>query len=359
MKSVDMHGLHGALPFLLALLFQPAWAVGDGVCSQWSSVEQVGELESEDLDEVSGIQASRIHVDSFWVHNDAGNSAALFLIDSGGELIDSVTVTGVPNDDWEDLAIGPCMENYQASCSCLYIADTGSGSGEREQGVIYRVEEPEADISETAVPQSLWFEYPDGGHDVETILVHPLTGETLLLTKNPDGPTQVFAFDHIPPLPAAEDEPQTLRQVGLIDMQAIDTGDGALTGGAVSPLGHRIYLRSASQIFEMSVPDGSLEAAFANDPVLILSAPSEQGEAVTMSVDGQHLWLVDEGRNSPVWVIECADFEPLESEATDPLLACEWLPAETECGCSGADAAWLCLLPGLWVRRRRMPSRQG
>jgi hypothetical protein len=330
-----------------------AWGVSDGVCSAWSPVVQTGTVDALDLVELSGIQASRLHSDLLWVHNDAGNPAQIHALDLSGQLQGSVTVAGIENEDWEDLAIGPCMELYQGSCSCLYLADTGSGSGDREQAVIYRIEEPDPDDEQTVVPQALWFRYPDGGHDSEAILVHPLTGETLVISKNEAGPAQVFAFPDIPPMPAAEDTAQELHQVGLLDMSALGTGDGVITGGAVSPLGHRILLRTESEIFELAVPGESLEAAFESTPVQILDAPATEGEAISFGLDGQSLWMVDEGENSPLWSVSCLDYEVTESPEDDPLLSCE-LPEEgSRCGCSGGEAAWLVLLPGLGWRRRR------
>ena len=145
-------------------------------------MEQIATLDAPELVELSGIQASRVSPDRVWVHNDAGNEADIYALNWTGKLEGTVRVSGVENDDWEDLAIGPCMDGFQMSCSCLYLADTGSGSGDREEAVIYRIEEPDPSDTETVVPQSLWFRYPDRGHDSETLLVHPLTGETLVLT---------------------------------------------------------------------------------------------------------------------------------------------------------------------------------
>ena len=112
---------YGIGSIFLALPPSTAWSqvVSDGTCRSWAAVEQVATIDSDSMVELSGLQAGRIDPMVLWTHNDAGNPATIFALDRNGLSLGSLSVSGVENDDWEDLAIGPCMELYQQSCSCL------------------------------------------------------------------------------------------------------------------------------------------------------------------------------------------------------------------------------------------------
>ena len=82
------------------LLLEPGcWVAGQdtwAVCAR---------IRSSEIDECSGIVASRRYSDLYWVHNDSGDRARFFGIDSRGELRVQIEVDGAQNVDWEDIAI--------------------------------------------------------------------------------------------------------------------------------------------------------------------------------------------------------------------------------------------------------------
>src|SRR5690606_27133660 len=90
-----------------------------------------------DTKETSGLARSSIDPDVFWTHNDRGNDPVLFAIGSDGALRARVTVTGASLIDWEDIERGPCGDGR-----CLFIADIGDNSANRESITIYEVAEP-------------------------------------------------------------------------------------------------------------------------------------------------------------------------------------------------------------------------
>ncbi|NLT76895.1 MAG: hypothetical protein GXX98_10255, partial [Planctomycetes bacterium] len=59
------------------------------------------------IQEASGLVASRKNPGVLWVHNDSGDTARVFAIDTRGNLLGVCSVTGAKARDWEDIAIGP------------------------------------------------------------------------------------------------------------------------------------------------------------------------------------------------------------------------------------------------------------
>ena len=61
--------------------------------------------------ESSGLVKSRVHDDVYWTHNDSGDSARLYAVDRGGNLVKptltlsyrGITVHGAKNIDWEGI----------------------------------------------------------------------------------------------------------------------------------------------------------------------------------------------------------------------------------------------------------------
>jgi hypothetical protein len=187
--------------------------------------------------------------------------------------------------DWEAISVGPCPTG-----SCLYIGDTGDNKLDRNDYVIYRVAEPAVLPSDGSVVtvsyESLPYAFPNAAHrNVETLLVHPTTGEVFLVTKDSGVPAAVYEL----PLPLPADA-GTATAV-LVTSLAIPPVEGAVTDGSFHPCGDRVLIRTtgATGLFELSrTPGQSLNVLFASSPVKVPVAAEPQGEAVTYTIDGRH-----------------------------------------------------------------------
>jgi len=266
---------------------------------------RVGVLEDRSIDESSGIVASRKTPGMYWTHNDSGDGPFIYALDDHGHNRGVWRVSGAASYDWEDIAAGPGPipgTNY------LYIGDIGDNGGRRSQIIVYRVPEPEITAAEigmkkknarqTEAAEAIRLRYPDGQHDAETLMVHPVTGKIYVVTKIEFGNARVYEAD-----PAqASAEVTTLTRVGELSVPTVF--GGMITGGDISPDGLRVALCDYVQGYELVLPD----AASAFD--LIWKQPlkpipigqREQGEAIGYRLDGKALLATSEGR--PASLIE-------------------------------------------------------
>ena len=244
------------------------------------------------LSEVSGMAYGASG--TLFVHQDSGSAATLTALTGDGEVRASYDL-GVQARDWEDLAAGPR--------GTLLVADIGDNRGVRDLGVlVHRISEPIGPSGPTAPPESIRLRYADAPQDAETLLVHPTTGQTLVVTKGLLGST-VYAAPQ--PLTAG-----TLRAVATVPVTSTDTeggpagiagvGDRLVTGGAVSADGRRLVVRTYTDAYIFRVPGEDLVAAFDEDPVVVPLPPTAQGEAVTWTPDGSALVTASEGTATPV-----------------------------------------------------------
>ena len=339
----------------MALLVEaPARAAEDQACTAWGDLLTQGSVISDEITELSGVAASPRSAGRLWVHDDSGGGNTLYAIAaSDGAYQGRVEVVEADNEDWEDLAIGPCPDE---DCGCLYIADAGSSDGSRTNGVLWIVPEPDLADGITVAATAIPFTWPDGGHDAEALLVDPVSGETLLVTKEPTGPAGIYAFPQAPPHSSGG---LTLEKVGEIDLSTVGAAETAVTGGAVSPGGERLALRTDEDLLVFTIGDDGLIAALSHVPVHLDAPKAQNGEAVTFSADGSALYLINEGSTPILWSLPCA--ESVDAHAVDNGLgACA--PLETKgCGCASAPpaAGSLALLGGLFLALggRRLPRR--
>src|SRR5262245_45228627 len=95
-----------------------------------------GVLLDSQLAEISGLAASRRHCDVLWLHDDGGNPARLFAINTDGDRLATLRID-VTKTDWEDIAAFRLDgRNY------LLIADTGDNGGLRRTLQLHVIEEP-------------------------------------------------------------------------------------------------------------------------------------------------------------------------------------------------------------------------
>lgn len=271
-------------------------ACNRGACPSCSKPRAEGTLESPELIELSGVAVSGVFEDVFYAHNDSGDSSRLFAFDRTGKHLGVLEIDNAANDDWEDIASGPCDDKR-----CLYIGDIGDNDSNRPFCTLYRVVEPSAIVpgGQTLASERFDFVYEDGPHDAEVLLVHPVTGAVTIVTKVDEGPSSVYEL----PLPLEAGTMLTAVKVGTVE--PID-GSSKLTGGAVHPDGTGVLLRTRSDLFyyEMSA-DQTLIEALRGDPCPSLVAAEARGEAVTWLPGGAGILTVSEGQHAPVNIATC------------------------------------------------------
>ena len=330
----------------LAMGILTADAADDGSCFAWFPAKIAASIENTDLNEISGMVSSRAHANILWAHNDAGNTATLYAIGVDGSDMGAFFVPGALNEDWEDIAVGPCGADAD-DCSCLYLGDIGDNDSVRSGGVLYRLAEPEpasGSLGQTPVPEAIPFRYPDGARDAEALLVHPLTGETLILTKG--DPAGVYAFPDSPPVAGAEVE---LTLIATLDLTASGAESPQITGADISPRGRRVVVRTDADVVLFDV-ETTLAAAFSESQQPLPGPPEQDAEAIAFSIDSTVLYLAGESLLPELWEIRCVGVESDTADSADPLTDCPE-PDET-CGCRGESAMVLLgLLPLLWRRR--------
>ena len=141
------------------------------------------------LDEVSGLAASRRHPDTLWMLNDGGNDARLHAVSSRGSKLATLRIAGVANTDWEDIAAFD-LDGHPY----LLIADTGDNGGLRKTLQLHVIPEP-SQLSDAVVEPawSIVFRWPDGARDCEAVAVDPGSGQVLLVSKKRE-PPELFAL---------------------------------------------------------------------------------------------------------------------------------------------------------------------
>ena len=169
-----------AAAWWLVLLSLPAFAADPPAPRPVSRPGIAGIVTDPALGELSGLAPSRRKAERYWAINDGGNGNHLLLIDTRGRVRRKLTLDGVKNIDWEDLA----SFRWKGD-SWLLIADTGDNSGLRKYVSLWLLHEPDPDgTGTTAGPaRELRLRYPDEPHDVESMTVDGSSGTAYLLSK--------------------------------------------------------------------------------------------------------------------------------------------------------------------------------
>jgi hypothetical protein len=244
------------------------------------------------LTECSGIIASRNNANVLWVHNDSGNSARLFALDSQGRRLGTYTLTGATHIDYEDIAIGP---GPLPNVSYLYVGDIGDNAESRSNIRVYQIPEPAVHDRQYTNPptvgvkgvRAITLTYPDDPHNAESLFVDPITGALFIVTKE-----------------------NTTSRIYTASKAALDSGTNITLGFAgslpfdvpssadISPTGTEIIVRQEDFAQLWTRTNGqSISSAFAGIPVSIpvVGTPLEpNGEAVTFDGNGNGYFTLSE-----------------------------------------------------------------
>lgn len=275
-----------ALPAMLACGSEPGdgQQPADGVVCQRAGNSDL----PAPLSEASGVAASTTHPGVFWLHNDSGGDPILYAVDVRGRLLGTVRVTGADNNDWEDIALGPCPTG-----TCVYIADTGDNNAKRNDVAIFRVPEPDPTDGETAPAERFELRYPGGPRDAEALFVLP-DGGLFIVSKGERQPVELFRS----PTPFRADATATLRSVRALSTGPVQHAD-RVTGADAAPDGQWIAVRSYSSLM-LYRADKLLGTGDPRALRVDLTPVGEmQGEGVALRADGTVV-LASEGTGKKI-----------------------------------------------------------
>lgn len=283
--------------FAATLLAAACSDTDSGVCTECGAPASQGAIVQAKLVETSGLAASSTIPDVFYAHNDAGNAPRIYAVSRTGADLGIFKLDGAKNEDWEDMDRGPCPAG-----SCLYIGDIGDNDGERLAYTLYRMVEPTEILpgEQTVGAERIVFTYPDGAHNAEVLLVHPITGEVTIVTKVDKGPALVFAL----PLPLTTGKTFMARQVGEAEPPK---GANEFTGGSIHPDGTALLMRTNSSLFYYPMqPEQTAAEALAGEPCALPVADEKNGEAVAWLAGGAEIVTLGEGAGAQIHVSSCA-----------------------------------------------------
>ncbi len=236
---------HSAVVAVLAGTALPALARAQGYLHP-TTLRKTGTFAAKQLTESSGVVVSRRHHGLLWTHNDSGHDPVLYATDTSGSDLGTVRIRGAGSGDWEDIAAGPCPQD---SGPCLYIGDTGDNDLLRHTVTIYILSEPDrvpgAGNQKETTAHALNVRYTDGPHDVEALMIDG-DGALWLFTKGTRA-TEAIGFK----IPAADLLRDTveLSPAWVVDFRPIRALGQLVTAAASSPSGHRMVLRTYTQLF--------------------------------------------------------------------------------------------------------------
>jgi hypothetical protein len=239
--------------------------------------------------ESSGVATSSVYPGEFYTFNDSGDFARVFRFDSTGKVMREYRIRNAKNIDWEDMA-GATLGGKPY----LFVGDIGDNSGRRSFITIYRVPEPTS--RRVSADQTYTLSYPDGAHNAETLLVHPITGDITIVTKASTHPAGVYFL----PRPA-KTGPYLLQKLGEIDIASTFGAGKLVTGGAWSHDGRHVVLRTYLAAYEYPAADP--KSWFNENPVRITPNLELQSEGITYSQNDDALITTSEGSPCPVSII--------------------------------------------------------
>lgn len=273
---------------LAALILAPLPALADD--SDETPAEGQPELQFEIADEriaeSSGLTASAVHEGILYTHNDSGHGAYVYAIDEEGSVVAELELGLVEPEDWESIARGPDDR--------IWIGDIGDNDALRDDLTLYRIREPESVEDQSVLWSRFRFEYEDGPHDAEALLVHPETSQVFVVTKTPGGGA-IYAG----PEEVSDGSTNVLTKVA--DAPAV------VTDGEFLPDGSGIVLRTYLKAYVFDYPSWEARGE--------LPTPLQrQGESLTVSDDGEQILVGSEGENSAVYAVPMSAL----SDTVDP-----------------------------------------
>jgi hypothetical protein len=253
-------------------------AIGAGPARAVTSPLSLFRFADPRIDESSGIAMSSYAAGIYYTHNDSGDSARFFAVNSSGATLAVYTLPGATNVDWEDMAAGTDATGKPV----LYFADIGDNQHTRKEIDVYQVAEPHGPSADLTWVRYR-FRYPDGPHDAETLLVDPRSHHFFFATKELLRNGELYAA------------PAALSTTDVNVLTPLRSVPPLTTSGDFSPDGRRVVLLTYLRAYW---------AADIGAPWHGFGVPlQQQDEAIAFTRDGSSVLVGSEGVHSAVYAV--------------------------------------------------------
>jgi len=244
---------------------------------------KLGEIQNKNLYEISGIAASYVTPNAFWVEQDSGNPNIIYLFDKPGIQLGTAELINQVNRDWEDIATGP---GPNTGVNYIYLAEIGDNKVRYPTKYVYRFPEPTITASNPNVKITsvdiISFHFPDGTKNAEAAMVDPLTKDIYVISKENTASIYVAKY------PQDLTKEFALVKVGTLPVSTITAGD-------ISPDGNEVVIKNYSQIFYWKkTGNETISQLMKENPVLLPYTFEPQGEAICWGIDGSGYFTISE-----------------------------------------------------------------
>ena len=260
------------------------------------AAKRIVKLTDKRLEEVSGAASSVKNKGKLWVHNDSGNGAEVFLVDTKLNILLTCNL-GIDNRDWEDIAVGPGPERGK---SYIYVGEIGDNNAKNQLKYIYRFEEPTWSEGQSSIEitdfDTIVFQLSDKRKDCETLLLDPNSKDLFIISKREE-PVWMYKL----PFPQSTTDTLTAEKLFSLPFTQIVAGD-------VSGDGNRILLKNYEHIYYWKTDKTtSLEELLRKKPFEIPYEIEPQGEAIAWARDISGFYTLSEinmGKDSFLYFYE-------------------------------------------------------
>ncbi len=281
---------------LSGLLFLEGAAEQLNATPVFAAGTSAGSVSISALDECSGVVASRNNPGVLWAHNDSGDNARIFAIDTQGRRLGTYNLTGATHTDYEDIAVGP---GPLINVSYLYVGDIGDNSETRSNIRVYQIPEPAVYLRQYTNPvtvgvkgvRAITLNYPDRARNAESLFIDPWTGDLFIVAKE----NLISGVYRATQAQLNSGTNVVLTQAGDLEFHIPSAAD-------ISPAGHEILVRQEdfAQLWVRTNGQSVVEA-FAGVPISIpvVGTPTEpNGEAITFDACGNGYYTLSESSDA-------------------------------------------------------------
>ncbi|MFC0516355.1 hypothetical protein ACFFGT_19250 [Mucilaginibacter angelicae] len=262
-----------------------------------------GTLNNKEMDEISGIAASGISPDIYYVHNDSGDTSRFFAITNGGKLKSTIyfkgdKANGLGVHDCEDIDVGPGPEKGK---SYVYLGDIGDNAQNRPYITIYRMAEKKSWATGNAATANTEavradFKYPDGAKDAETMMIDPIDKQLIIVSKRSD-----TVAVYTSPLKYKANETIVLTKRCKLFFPGFKPFKW-ITAGDISKDGQQVLLKSYDKVYYWRRQHNEpIWETMVRKPQELTYKVEKQGEAIGFQADGKGYYTTSEGVFAPIY----------------------------------------------------------